>query len=178
VVIIVETCLSWSTVLLQAGKSRVPQPLRSLTFFNWPNPSSRTKALGSSQPLTEMSAMNLPLGKDRPAREADNLIAPSVNRLSKNCGNLDVTQPYGLLQGLLKGLLSFFTSTVPEFVFDYIITPYCRVSYHWGPLSLQPQGYCFSCPLHQSSWNEKFTTQPTSSSETKCWIPWHLLLTG
>jgi hypothetical protein len=28
-------------------------------FFNWPNPSSRTMALGSTQPLTEMSIRNL-----------------------------------------------------------------------------------------------------------------------
>jgi hypothetical protein len=38
-------------------------------FFNWPNPSSRTMALGSTQLLTEMS---LPGGKGRPEREADN----------------------------------------------------------------------------------------------------------
>jgi hypothetical protein len=36
-------------------------------FFNWPNPSSRTMALGSTQPLTEMSTRNLPGGKGRPA---------------------------------------------------------------------------------------------------------------
>jgi hypothetical protein len=29
-------------------------------FFNLPNPSSRTKALGPTQPLTEMSTRNLP----------------------------------------------------------------------------------------------------------------------
>jgi hypothetical protein len=29
-------------------------------FFNWPNPFSRTMALGSTQPLTGMSARNLP----------------------------------------------------------------------------------------------------------------------
>jgi hypothetical protein len=31
-------------------------------------------ALGSTQPLTEMSTINLPGGKGRPARKADNLI--------------------------------------------------------------------------------------------------------
>jgi hypothetical protein len=31
-------------------------------FFNLSNPSSRTMALGSTQPLTEMSARNLPGG--------------------------------------------------------------------------------------------------------------------
>jgi hypothetical protein len=42
---------------------------------NWPNPSSRTMALGSTQPLTEISTRNLPGGKWRPALEADNLTA-------------------------------------------------------------------------------------------------------
>jgi hypothetical protein len=32
-------------------------------------------ALGSIQPLTEMSTRNLPEGKGRPARKADNLTA-------------------------------------------------------------------------------------------------------
>jgi hypothetical protein len=40
-------------------------------FFNWPNPSSHTMALESTQPLTEMSTRNLPGGKGRPARKAD-----------------------------------------------------------------------------------------------------------
>jgi hypothetical protein len=44
-------------------------------FFNLPNPSSRTMALGSTQPLTEMSTRDLPGGKGRPACKADNLTA-------------------------------------------------------------------------------------------------------
>jgi hypothetical protein len=44
-------------------------------FSNLPNPSSHTIALGSTQPLTEMSTRNLPGGKKRPARRADNLAA-------------------------------------------------------------------------------------------------------
>jgi hypothetical protein len=36
---------------------------------------SRTMALGSTQPLTEMSTTNLPGGKARPACRADNLTA-------------------------------------------------------------------------------------------------------
>jgi hypothetical protein len=46
-----------------------------IVFFNWPNLSSRTMALGSTQPLTEMSTKNLPGGKGLPARKADNLTA-------------------------------------------------------------------------------------------------------
>jgi hypothetical protein len=32
-------------------------------------------AMGSSQPITEMSTKNLPGGEKRPARRADNLVA-------------------------------------------------------------------------------------------------------
>jgi hypothetical protein len=46
-------------------------PIRSLNFFSWPNPFSRTMALGSTQPLTEMSTRNLPGGIRRPARKVD-----------------------------------------------------------------------------------------------------------
>jgi hypothetical protein len=41
-------------------------------FFNWPNHSSRTMDLGSTQPVTEMSTRNLPGAKGRPVRNADN----------------------------------------------------------------------------------------------------------
>jgi hypothetical protein len=50
-------------------------PHEVIRFFNWPNPSSRTMALGSTQPLTEISTRNLPGSKRRPARKAGNLTA-------------------------------------------------------------------------------------------------------
>jgi hypothetical protein len=61
--------------MLQAGRSRIRFPVRSLDFTIdlilpaalWP--------LGSTQPLTEMSTSNLPGGKGRPAHKADNLTA-------------------------------------------------------------------------------------------------------
>jgi hypothetical protein len=40
-------------------------------FYNWPDPSSRSMALGSTQPLTEMSTRNFLKGKGRQARKAD-----------------------------------------------------------------------------------------------------------
>jgi hypothetical protein len=61
--------------MLQAGKSRVLFQMRSLEFFDRPNPSSRTVTLGSTQSLTEMSTRNLPEAKGRPARKAVNLTA-------------------------------------------------------------------------------------------------------
>jgi hypothetical protein len=57
--------------MLQAARSRV----RSLDFFNLPNPSSRTTSLRSTQPLREKSSRNLHGGKERPARKVDNLTA-------------------------------------------------------------------------------------------------------
>jgi hypothetical protein len=52
-------------------------------------------ALGSTQPLTEMSTRNLFGGKGRPALKADNLSDICVSRLSRKCGSLDVSQPCG-----------------------------------------------------------------------------------
>jgi hypothetical protein len=48
--------------MLQAGRSWVRFPMRLLNFFNWPNPSRHNMALGSTQPLTEMSTRRIPGG--------------------------------------------------------------------------------------------------------------------
>jgi hypothetical protein len=56
-------------------KVAVSIPDEVIGFFNWPNPSSRTMALGSTQPLTEMSTRNLPGRKGRPVPKTDNLTA-------------------------------------------------------------------------------------------------------
>jgi hypothetical protein len=60
--------------MLQAGRSPV-RILDEVDFFNIPNYSSRTMALGSTQPLKEISTRNLPGGKMRSTRRADNLAA-------------------------------------------------------------------------------------------------------
>jgi hypothetical protein len=65
--------VGWGT-MLQAGRSPVRVP-DEVDFFNLPNPSSHIMALGSTQPLTEMSTKDLPGGKKRPARRADNFAA-------------------------------------------------------------------------------------------------------
>jgi hypothetical protein len=57
--------------VLQAGRSRLLFPMRLLDFLI----GLILPALGSTQPLTEMSTMNLPGGKGQPARKADNLTA-------------------------------------------------------------------------------------------------------
>jgi hypothetical protein len=51
--------VGWGT-MLQAERSRFWVPIKSVPFLNVPNSSSRTLALGSTQPLTEMSTRNSP----------------------------------------------------------------------------------------------------------------------
>jgi hypothetical protein len=60
--------------MLQTGRSPVRIP-DEVDFFNLPNPSSRTMALGWTQPLTEISTRKLPGGKKQPAHRPDNLAA-------------------------------------------------------------------------------------------------------
>jgi hypothetical protein len=51
-------------------------------------------ALGSTQPLREMSIRNLPGGKGKPAHRAD-LTAIYEPIVYTKCRSLDVSQPYG-----------------------------------------------------------------------------------
>jgi hypothetical protein len=84
--------VGWGT-MLQAGRSPV-RVTDEVDFSNFPNPSSRIVALGSTQPLTEMSIRNHPGGKKRPARKADNLAAICESNVFK-CGSLNLSQPQG-----------------------------------------------------------------------------------
>jgi hypothetical protein len=66
--------VGWDTMLL-SRKVAGSIPVEVIGIFGWPNPSSRTVALGLTQPLTEMSTRNLPGYKGRPARKADKFSA-------------------------------------------------------------------------------------------------------
>jgi hypothetical protein len=64
-------------------------------FFSLPNPASRTVALGLTEPLTKISTRDLPGGGER--RQCIRLTTSqsSVSRLSTQCGNLNISEPYG-----------------------------------------------------------------------------------
>jgi hypothetical protein len=59
--------------LCNKSESRGLIPDAFIGFLNWPNPSSRTMALGSTNPLTGMNTKNHPGGKGRTESKADNL---------------------------------------------------------------------------------------------------------
>jgi hypothetical protein len=68
-------------------------------IFNWPNLSSLKMAVGSTQPLTEMSIKILPGGEVRPARKAHRRLWAD---LLDNVGASTSYNPIDL-QGLLQG---------------------------------------------------------------------------
>jgi hypothetical protein len=70
-------------------------PDEVIGFSNSPNFSSRTMAQGSTRSLAEISIRNLPVGKGRPARKADNFTAICEPIFCTKYGSLDVSQPYG-----------------------------------------------------------------------------------
>jgi hypothetical protein len=86
--------------MLEAGRSPVRVP-DEVDFFNLPDPSSRTMALGSTQSLTEMSTRNLPGGKSGRCVGLTTL-PPSMSRMSENEGASTSRNPKGL-HGLLQG---------------------------------------------------------------------------
>jgi len=89
-------------------------------IFYCHNPSGRTMALGSTQPLTEMSTRNIFWGYRRPVRSADNLTT-FMCRLSWNLGASASWKAQGLSRPVM-GLLYLYLYLIFQWKCNFVVS--------------------------------------------------------
>lgn len=92
-------------------------PIEAFVFFDWPNLSSHTMALGLTLPLTEMSSRNF-LGIRYGQYWSLSVSPGCVNRMSRKCGGLGVLQPYGIPWPVTRIVLHVFIFSMMNFITD------------------------------------------------------------
>jgi hypothetical protein len=135
-----SSIVGWGT-MLQAGRSPVRVPDK-VDFFNLPNPSNRTMALGSTQPLTEMST-RIFLGVKSGWRLRLITLPPSASRMPKNVGSSTSRNPKGL-HGLYRDSFAF------RAIFYFIYPEYRLIQISKGLLHVDPR-FASSCTFKMST---------------------------